>query len=197
VVIIGADDLEATEEGGEGPAELSGQEMEDVAKQAARACVTDDYQRFLLLFGDSFVPTGSETKTKLLSSYMTKTIEAFALVLYVNNYWKYMGLFWPSQVTGTVSTFTNSRSTHGTGTLFTKEARGAAKYEGWSNDGYIFFNRVYGLIAIQRADVSACKEFEGSMRKAFLGLKGSKRKRPGVQLKITNELDDLDLLYAD
>jgi hypothetical protein len=108
-----------------------------------------------------------------------------------------MSLFWPSGLsTTTVSTFTNSKSTGGTGTLFTNDARGAAKYEGWSNDGYVFFNRVCYLIGIQRADESASREFEDGIRKGFLDLKGRKRKRPGVTLKVTNELDDLDLLIV-
>jgi hypothetical protein len=169
-------------------------------KWAARACETDDYKRFVLLFADCFLPAGVETKSKLLSSYMTKTLEAFAVVLYVNNYWKYMSLFWGDggASMSTMSTATNSRSTGGASTLFTNEARGASKYEGWSShEGYVFYNRVSQLIEMQRADETVKRRFEGNIRRAFLdSSNGRKRKRPVMALKITNELDDLDSLIV-
>jgi hypothetical protein len=74
--------------------EMSEEEMKEMSKDGLRACITVEYRRFLLLFAKNFLPsTLNEGKSKLLSTYTTTTLEAFAVVLYVNNYRKQVYAF--------------------------------------------------------------------------------------------------------
>ena len=108
----------------------------------------EEYKQFLLLFAECFSGGGSvaarnNESFKNLSEYMTVTVEAFALVLYTNNYWKWMKLHWRDEDVSTIS-MDSRRSKEGA--LFTSEARGSSKYEGWSREGYILYNCVFGVL---------------------------------------------------
>ena len=68
----------------------------------------EEYKRFLLLFAECFSGGGSNAARnnesfKNLSEYMTITVEAFALVLYTNNYWKWTKMYWRDEDNSTIS----------------------------------------------------------------------------------------------
>jgi hypothetical protein len=152
----------------------------------------DDYLRFVSIFGDIFIGgeagvKGEVSKFGFLSKHLTVTMEAFAIVLYCNNYFKYMKMFWKDNED--MSSVTSS--TGMTGTLFTNEGRGSSKYEGWSRAGYMFYNKVYGVVERQRSSYSKEHEFDVMVRKMVQERRGKKRKRESMSFKVRNGLMNL------
>ena len=159
----------------------------------------EEYKQFLLLFAECFSGGGSvaarnNESFKNLSEYMTVTVEAFALVLYTNNYWKWMKLHWRD---GDVSTISMDSRRSKEGALFTSEARGSSKYEGWSREGYILYNRVFGVLEMQRRHARSGKRFEDSLRRLFQSRNnGKKRKRSTTVIEIRNGISELDRIMG-
>ena len=160
----------------------------------------EEYKRFLLLFAECFSGGGSGVAArnnecfKNLAEYMTVTVEAFAVVLYTNNYWKWMKLHWRD---GDISTISEDSRRSKEGALFTNEARGSSKYEGWSSEGYILYNRVFGMLEVQRRDPRSGKRFEDSLRRMFQSRNnGKKRKRSNTMIAIRNGISELDRIMG-
>lgn len=159
----------------------------------------EEYKQFLLLFAECFGGGGSvaarnNESFKNLADYMTVTVEAFAIVLYTNNYWKWMKLHWRD---GDVSTISEDSRRSKEGALFTNEARGSSKYEGWSSEGYILYNRVFGMLEVQRRDPRSGKRFEDSLRRMFqCRNNGKKRKRSNTVIAIRNGISELDRIMG-
>jgi hypothetical protein len=159
----------------------------------------EEYKRFLLLFAECFSGGGSVAARnnecfKNLAEYMTVTVEAFAVVLYTNNYWKWMKLHWRD---GDISTLSEDSRRSKEGALFTNEARGSSKYEGWSSEGYILYNRVFGMLEVQRRDARSGKRFEDSLRRMFQNRNnGKKRKRSNTMIAIRNGISELDRIMG-
>lgn len=152
----------------------------------------DDYLRFVSIFGGIFIG-GREgarvevSKFGFLSKYLTLTMEAFAIVLYCNNYFKYMKMFWKES--DDMSSVTSS--TVSFGTLFTNEGRGSCKYEGWSRAGYLFYNKVYGVLEKQRSSKHKEQEFDGMVRRLVQEKIGMKKKKDSGGFKVRNDLMNL------
>lgn len=159
----------------------------------------EEYKRFLLLFAECFSGGGSvaarnNESFKNLGEYMTVTVEAFAIVLYINNYWKWTKMHWRD---GDVSTISEDSRRSKEGALFTNEARGSSKYEGWSREGYILYNRVFGILELQRRHPRSGKRFEESLRKMFQSRNnGKKRKRSTTVIAIRNGISELDRIMG-
>lgn len=159
----------------------------------------EEYKRFLLLFAECFSGGGSNAARnnesfKNLSEYMTITVEAFALVLYTNNYWKWTKIYWRDEDNSTISG-DSERSNFGT--LFTYDSRGSSKFGGWNTDGYILYNRVFEMLEVQRRDPRSGKRFEDSLRRMFQSRNnGKKRKRSTTVIAIRNGISELDRIMG-
>jgi hypothetical protein len=129
---------------------------------------------------------------ELLSNYMPVPLEAFTVVIYTNNYKKFMNLHWKCDggELSSVSTVSGPEDT-----LFTNDSRGAGKYGGWSEDGMEFYNRVFEVIERQRTR-SFRKGFEEKVRKLIQKANqgGGKRIRSGIAVR--NSIATLDRLVA-
>jgi hypothetical protein len=186
--------------GGDKDSDEEGDENDCVAKEGLRdGDGVEEYKRFLLLFAECFSGGGSvaarnNESFKNLGEYMTVTVEAFAIVLYTNNYWKWTKMHWRD---GEVSTISEDSRRSKEGALFTNEARGSSKYEGWSREGYILYNRVFGVLEVQRRHPRSGKRFEESLRRMFQSRNnGKKRKRSTNVLAIRNGISDLDRIMG-
>jgi hypothetical protein len=84
---------------------------------------------------------------ELLSNYMPEALEAFAVVIYANNYKKFLQEHWKYD-SGELSSV--SGGAESTESLFTSDGRGAGKYDGWSEDGMELYNRIFGVVERQR-----------------------------------------------
>ena len=159
----------------------------------------EEYMWFLLLFAECFSGGGSvaarnNESFKNLGEYMTVTVEAFAVVLYTNNYWKWTKMHWRD---GDVSTISEDSRRSKEGALFTNEARGSSKYEGWSREGYILYNRVFEILEVQRRHPRSGKRFEESLRRMFQSRNnGKKRKRSTTVIAIRNGISELDRIIG-
>lgn len=160
----------------------------------------EEYKRFLLLFAECFSGGGSNQARnnesfKNLSEYMTITVEAFALVLYTNNYWKWTKMYWRDEDNSTISG--DSEKSHLGGTLFTYDSRGSSKFGGWNSEGYILYNRVFEMLEVQRRDPRSGKRFEDSLKRMFQSRNnGKKRKRSTPVIAIRNGISDLDRIMG-
>jgi hypothetical protein len=140
----------------------------------------DSYARFLSLFGHCFVVEDGKGRRRahyeLLSEYMPEPLEAFAVVIYMNNYNKFMKMHWRDADTLSSVSNTTGGGASG-GALFTQDGKGGAKYGGWSEEGMVFYNRVHDTIEYQRKRAER-KSFEAKVRKLIQekGKKGAKRK---------------------
>ena len=160
----------------------------------------EEYKRFLLLFAECFSGGGSNNAArnnesfKSLSEYMTITVEAFALVLYTNNYWKWTKMYWRDEHNSTISG--DSDKSH-LGTLFTNDSRGSSKFGGWNSEGYVLYNRVFEMLEVQRRDPRCGKRFEDSLRRMFQSRNnGKKRKRSTTVIAIRNGISELDRIMG-
>lgn len=152
----------------------------------------DDYLRFVAIFGGTFVGNnetakGDVAKFGFLSKHLTVTMETFAIVVYCNNYFKYMKSFWKNDDDNSSIT-TGSEAT---GTLFTNEGRGSSKYEGWSQAGYLFYNKVYCVLEKQRRSKAKEHEFDVKVRKMVHERNGKKRKRDAGFVETRDEVTEL------
>jgi hypothetical protein len=198
ILVDGGDDRQGDQDSDE-----DGDENDRVArwvKEGLRdGAGANEYKWFLLLFAECFSGGGSvaarnNESFKNLSEYMTVTVEAFAIVLYTNNYWKWTKLHWRD---GDVSTISEDSRRSKEGALFTNEARGSSKYEGWSSEGYILYNRVFGVLELQRRDQRSGKRFEESLRRMFQSRNnGKKRKRSTTVIAIRNGISELDRIMG-
>ena len=98
---------------------------------------------------------------------------------------------------GDVSTISEDSRRSKEGALFTNEARGSSKYEGWNSEGYILYNRVFGVLELQRRDQRSGKRFEESLRRMFQSRNnGEKRKRSTTVIAIRNGISELDRIMG-
>jgi hypothetical protein len=148
----------------------------------------EKYALFLSLFVRCFVADdqkvkGSSGRThyELMSTYMPVPLEAFAVVMYTNNYKKFIRTHWKHDS----EDLSSSLGTPGSiDTLFTSDGRGAGKYGGWSEQGMEFYNRVYEVLERQRA--RPCRRgFEEKLRKLVQQSNqgGKKRKRNSIPVR--------------
>jgi hypothetical protein len=157
----------------------------------------EKYATFLAIFGRCFVVESSSgtgggrkgggsgrTHYELLSEYMPEPLEAFAVTIYTNNYQKFLKQHWKSD-SSDLSSVSDETSGGGSGlSLFTSDSRGAGKYAGWSEDGKVFYNRMYDVIEKQRSG-GGRKDFEEMVRRKVQQANqgGKKRKCMGVTVR--------------
>jgi hypothetical protein len=115
-----------------------------------------NYQWFCENFMECVIPSADwklKSRNKMLSDYVTTTLEAFAVLVYINSFavWNQR---WTtetdslSEETDDVSTLSGATTKHGF--KFTGDAKGSRKYEGWNSAGMVFYNQLLSLVEQQR-----------------------------------------------
>jgi hypothetical protein len=143
-----------------------------------------------------------QSKTELVSKYLSAGLEAFLVVAYLNGYDKWLleciseGPVSTNTEEGSadLSSVTHSASTGNSGTRdhtartvssvvtphstgqprFTAAAMGAGKHKGWSDEGIILYQKVAVLLGEQRKDRNLLG-FERDLMERFRGPTGSRR----------------------
>jgi hypothetical protein len=153
-----------------------------------------EYARFIAMFANCFISADKDTASyKPVSECVTVSLEAFAVALYVNHYSRLMKEYWDSSQEDGASTISGISDASLPNALFTSEARGGGKYNGWKEEGYLFYNNVFSVLKQERRpQTEARKRLEGKVRKIMQNSRkrGSKRKI-GESLEVSNELDEL------
>jgi hypothetical protein len=118
-----------------------------------------NYQWFCENFMECVIPSTDwklKSRKKKLSQYVTKTLEAFAVVVYTNSFdvWNQR---WRVESTASTSgseesddVSTLSGATPRCAFRFTGDSKGARKYEGWNSAGMEFYNELLSLVEKQR-----------------------------------------------
>jgi hypothetical protein len=183
-------------------------ELEEMIKQWAdegiRKTSDDEYMRFLMIFGGVFLSNNKKAKmdvmsTKMLSTYMPRSLESFALMLYCNTYWKNMREHWKLSATtkeqngeeDLSSVTVDTSFGGGSKTLFTSDSRGSAKYDGWSHEGLTLYNNIYRVLGIQREKLITGAIFEKKML-ATMRKKNSGSKRKHCEISVNNDINELE-----
>lgn len=185
---------EAEEEGDD--EEEDDEEAEDILKRfyqntdKRKACLREN-KKVYLSFCKEFVPTVMFTKnfkrvskTSTLSKYMTPQLEAFMVILYLNNYEKWM------------SEWTRAQGGEGevVETRFTQKCRGRGKHGGWSEEGKELYAMVVWFLSWQRKEAStddALASFDVDLRTVFQDGKGGGSHRAAKKRKLfSDSLDD-------
>lgn len=137
---------------------------------------TDAHKEFLFQFAQSvtllphFIDWAAH---KCLSEYMTSSLEAFAVLQYVNNYEEWNEDFMQASMDEAIKEKGKGRETK---RKFTSITRGAGKYCGWSKEGIALYNDVRNRIAEQRKD-EQCAHFEYELKGKFFESKPVNAKR--------------------
>ena len=180
------------------------EESETLEPSGLREDRDEEYSRFLSIFVGCFLPGVDTIRIKgtshLLSKYMSSSLEAFAVVLYANNYDKFKRDIWDkangSEDISSVSGGVSSRSS--SVTKFTSSIKNTTgKYGGWSKQGLRLYNTLFQMICKQREDKEKTKVFEERVRtKIKRRISKTKRKRKDT-IKVHNNLSELgELLKA-
>jgi hypothetical protein len=113
------------------------------------------YQWFCENFMDCVIPSNEwklRARKKMMSEYVSTTLEAFAVLVYKNAYVKWNEEFRSTEDDETeASSLTSaSRTSEKHRFLYTSDSKGSRKYEGWNPEGMKFYNEVLDLIGNQR-----------------------------------------------
>lgn len=103
------------------------------------------YVEFLCIFGSALFSRkewNQKSTTQLFCNYCTATLEAFGVLVYMNNYdyWR--------RVMSNDGVETQDTSMY---PLFTTDPSCKRRYEGWSNRGIFTFNKLVRLLKYQRS----------------------------------------------
>jgi hypothetical protein len=145
-----------------------------------------------------------KSRNKRLSEYVTFSLEAFAVLMYYNAFpvWNQRWTVDTVNSEGTTSTTvegsdddddisTLSGVTPKKGFIFTGMSKGARKYEGWNNEGMVFYNDLLALVEKQRGHPGCT--FENDL---LVALSKKKRKGSGIDTekqppRVRNQVDEL------
>jgi hypothetical protein len=144
-----------------------------------------------------------KSRNKRLSEYVTYSLEAFAVLMYYNAFpvWNQRWTVDTVNSVGTTSTTvegsddddisTLSGVTPKKGFMFTGESKGARKYEGWNNEGMVFYNDLLALVEKQRGHPGCTFEHD-----LLVALSKKKRKGRGIDTenqppRVRNQVDEL------
>lgn len=166
----------------------------------------DAYVTFLSTFGSCLV-SDKEWKERCVkedySSIVSASLEAFALLLYDNNY-----SYWMTMVNNNKSNTDggdggngeekqtdegedmSSISTDSTQPKYTSDFRCSARSVGWSREGLCFYNKVLTVLKMQRA-LKSNKAFDAKVRASCHAAYNKKRKF-SIVVEAGNDLDLLD-----
>lgn len=189
-----------------GADETDNEFREKVWAETGIGAVNDDsYCMFFAMFAEGFMPNDFNRKDswgrkgmKLLVETMPVTLEAFAFVLYVNNYSKLKTEYWDKLV-GTEDSTLSTVSNDSRKPLFTREGRGAVKFGGWSNEGVEFYNRVFRVLKLQRSGGEYRRKrlvFEERVQSIATDLIRGKKRKVSSTIVVENELGNLSAMLA-
>lgn len=142
----------------------------------------------------------------LVSNFIDETLEAYAVLVYVNNYYKWVKQHGIQKGGDNQSSVTPCTETSLFNGSFTAEARGAASYEGWSVAGKIAYNVILETIDQQRDEISTGGQLEQALLRDLIAEStGRKRRSNGKyqhrRVKVKNRLekllDELDVQPVD
>jgi hypothetical protein len=100
-------------------------------------------------FMDCVIPSCEwkrHARIKLMSDYVSQTLEAFAVLVYSNGFEKWNEEFPVSEDEGTEASSLTSGSRGNCRFRYTSDSKGSRKYEGWSPDGMKLYNEVLVLV---------------------------------------------------
>jgi hypothetical protein len=130
----------------------------------------------------------SKSETKMLSKYMSAALEAFLVMVYVNNHDSWLAEYQAS-VPGTA--VPEPAVLQKSPKWFTANSRGKGKYKGWTKEGMDLYNEVMRVITVQRSNKNY-SVFDTKLMKAFVGDNNNKAvKEAKDEVRAKNSLMDL------
>jgi hypothetical protein len=165
----------------------------------------EEYARFWAEFVSVFVERDAggrgqrrygRSHWELLSEYVEVPMESFAVLLYMNNYDKFMNEYWKwgneDSATLTSGLTAATPSSAGVPSRFTDCSRGTGKYSGWSDEAMVLYNLVFAVLERQRLALGSRKSFDERVKKLVQrkDLGKSKRKFAG-RVEVRNGMSKL------
>jgi hypothetical protein len=149
---------------------------------------TDAHADFLFHFAKTVIvycTFNSSSTTMLLSEYMAKCLEAYAVITYVNSYDAWMEEATRREEGRNEDSDSPSSAGSRKRRRFTEKSKGSGKFKGWDKSGIRLYNKINKMLDKQRSDESLV-EFDKKMKTWFL-VKG-KNSSPSSQ----NDDDEYD-----
>lgn len=161
----------------------------------------ENYQWFCETYMKCVIPVMEwkhHSRKKPLSKVVTGSLEAFAVVVYVNGYknWNERWKVDPSSESGSISTVSTT-TTNNSPTVpyrFTGNSKGSKRFQGWEREGIDIYNGLVALIRDQRASKTCKFEHNLLQKLATTSRREKKKGADGGGPKALNDLDDLKLL---
>lgn len=163
-----------------------------MAVRGLRDAPEGQYEWFCENFMQCVIPTAEwklVCRRKLMSDYVTPALEAFAILVYMNAYDK-----WNEEFAGTScdedSLTTSTSSGARRGFLYTGDAKGSRKYEGWNEAGMTYYNKLLVVINQQRGRIG--NTFDRDLLK-IMSLKSKRGAKKGEREapRVNNNIDML------
>ena len=129
---------------------------------------TAAHAQFLFLFAKTVVVASVFKKyksTRLLSSYMTSCLEAFAVLTYTNSYDTWMQE--AARKDDEMSAISDNSPSTASKRRFTEKTRGTGKFKGWTDSGIDLYNLIDETLEEQRKDPSLM-DFDTRLKTWFL-----------------------------
>lgn len=126
---------------------------------------TEAHKEFLFLFAHTVVVTPNFKDIaahKLLSEFITPSLEAFAVLTYVNNYEQWI----ENRMVASMAPEIQEKVTKTAKRKYTSLTRGTGKYSGWAPEGVRLYKDVWNRIKEQRANPD-CIGFEYDVKNKF------------------------------
>ena len=114
----------------------------------------------------------SSSTTLLLSEYMAKCLEAYAVITYVNSYDAWMEEAARREEGRNEDSDSPSSAGSRKRRRFTEKSKGSGKFKGWDKSGIRLYNKIDKVLHKQRSDVSLV-EFDKKLKTWFLKGKNS------------------------
>ncbi len=131
---------------------------------------TDAHADFLFHFAKTVIVCStfnSSSTTMLLSEYMAKCLEAYAVITYVNSYDAWMEEATRREEGRNEDSDSPSSAGSKKRRRFTEKSKGSGKFKGWDKSGIKLYNKINRVLDKQRSEESLV-EFDKKLKTAFL-----------------------------
>lgn len=160
----------------------------------AHRCYKDVFLKELLKCVVGLKQWRSKCKAVPVSEFVDESLETFAVLVYINGYYKWKRQH--SRRLGNNAVDTVPEASNIQRFNFTGEARGAASYQGWSRSGKVAYNIIIRVIEEQRTVPNTGRELERHLLRDILGtslgnMSFRKRARDVNSVEVVNKLSKL------
>jgi hypothetical protein len=148
----------------------SSQDGETSRARGLREASDNNYQWFCENFMDCVIPSNEwkrHARKKLMSDYVSQSLEAFCVLVYSNGFEKWNEEFPVAEDEETEASSLTIGSRGNCRFKYTSDSKGSRKYEGWSPEGMKLYNDILVLVGNQR-QLPNCT-FEQKLLKTLAG----------------------------